>query len=86
VRGLLPIVRDDPPVPRDETSSVRLEVDWTRCAAHGLCGPVAPGLVRLDEHGYPIIEDADIPQEFVPEAQAAVEKCPALALRLNEAG
>jgi NADH:ubiquinone oxidoreductase subunit F (NADH-binding)/ferredoxin len=86
VRGLLPIVRDDPPVPRDETSSVRLEVDWTRCAAHGLCGPVAPGLVRLDEHGYPIIEDADVPQELVPEAQAAVEKCPALALRLNEAG
>jgi len=86
VRGLLPIVRDDPPVPRDGKSSVRLEVDWTRCAAHGLCGQVAPGLVRLDEHGYPIIEDADVPQELVPEAQAAVEKCPALALRLSEAG
>ncbi|GAB2805934.1 NADH-quinone oxidoreductase subunit NuoF family protein [Actinoallomurus bryophytorum] len=86
VRGLLPVVRDDPPLPQDETHSLRLEVDWTRCAAHGLCGQLAPGLVRLDENGYPIIEDADVPGALVAEAQEAVEKCPALALRLGEAG
>jgi len=84
VAGLMPVVRDDPPAPEDDTSSVRLEVDWTRCAAHGLCGQLAPGLVQLDENGYPIIADEDVPHRLVAEAQEAVEKCPALALRLNE--
>jgi ferredoxin len=41
-------------------------------------------LVQLDEHGYPIIADADIPHQLVPDAQDAVDKCPALALRLTE--
>jgi ferredoxin len=86
VAGLMPIVRDDPPAPEEETSSLRLEVDWTRCAAHGLCGKLAPGVVQLDENGYPMIVDADIPHEHVANAQEAVEKCPALALRLNETG
>jgi NADH:ubiquinone oxidoreductase subunit F (NADH-binding)/ferredoxin len=84
VAGLMPVVRDDPPAPEDEASSLRLEVDWTRCAAHGLCGQLAPGLVELDENGYPIIADADIPHQFVADAQEAVDKCPALALRLAE--
>ncbi len=86
VLGLMPVVRDDPPLPEDETPSVRLEIDWTRCAAHGLCGEVAPGLVRLDENGYPIVADADIPRPLLAEAREAVEKCPALALRLTESG
>ena len=86
VRGVLPVVRDDPPLPEDEAPKVRLEVDWTRCAAHGLCGELAPGVVRLDENGYPIIADEDVPAADVPAAQEAVEKCPALALRLGEVG
>ncbi|MDN3358707.1 NADH-ubiquinone oxidoreductase-F iron-sulfur binding region domain-containing protein [Actinomadura sp. DC4] len=84
VAGLMPVVRQDAPDAEAEASSVRLEVDWTRCAAHGLCGHLAPGLVQLDENGYPIIADADVPHRLVSEAQEAVEKCPALALRLIE--
>jgi NADH:ubiquinone oxidoreductase subunit F (NADH-binding)/ferredoxin len=84
VPGLMPIARARPAIPEDETSNLRLEIDWTRCAAHGLCGQLAPGLVRLDENGYPMIADADIPHRLVPDAQEAVEKCPALALRLSE--
>lgn len=84
VPGLMPIARARPAVSEDETSNLRLEVDWTRCAAHGLCGHLAPGLVRLDENGYPMIADTDIPHRLVPDAQEAVEKCPALALRLSE--
>jgi NADH:ubiquinone oxidoreductase subunit F (NADH-binding)/ferredoxin len=86
VRDLMPVVRTDSPVPEEETSHLRLEVDWTRCAAHGLCGDLAPDLVRLDENGFPMIADAEVPYGALPQAREAVEKCPALALRLAETG
>ena len=59
-------------------------VDWTRGDGHGLCALAAPGLIALDEWGFPLIgEPADGRAERAARRAAAV--CPALALRL-EAG
>jgi NADH:ubiquinone oxidoreductase subunit F (NADH-binding)/ferredoxin len=84
VRGLLPVIRTDTPLSEEDSPKFHLEVDWTRCAAHGLCGQVAPDIVRMDQNGFPIIADADLPFRLTSQAREAVDKCPALALRLSE--
>lgn len=85
VRGLLPINREIPVSDdRADDTGMRLVVDWTRCAGHSLCGYLAPDLVRLDEHGFPVIADTGVPRRLLPSAWQAIEMCPALALRLRE--
>ena len=61
----------------------RLRVDWIRCDGRGLCAELLPEMVRLDEWGYPIVEDEDLPYDLEPHARQAVAACPTLALRLE---
>jgi ferredoxin len=63
-------------------STARLRVNPIACAAHGLCGDLLPEMIRLDEWGYPIIDDRDVPADLLPHARRAVSACPALALAL----
>jgi NADH:ubiquinone oxidoreductase subunit F (NADH-binding)/ferredoxin len=77
VRGFLPL---DP-----EHDEARLVVDWTKCQGHGLCGRLVPELVQLDEQGYPVFLDMPVPFWLEREAEQAVQMCPALALRFEEA-
>ncbi|GAB2723645.1 NADH-quinone oxidoreductase subunit NuoF family protein [Kitasatospora kifunensis] len=69
------------PLPRDEGTS--LEVDWSRCAGHGLCGVLAPGLVRLGPHGFPSSTSIPVAPWQEHDARRAVNQCPALALRMR---
>ncbi|WP_329457978.1 NADH-ubiquinone oxidoreductase-F iron-sulfur binding region domain-containing protein [Streptomyces sp. NBC_01497] len=73
VRGALPLPREHRP---------RLTVDWSRCTAHGLCAEVAPGLVELGPHGYPMLHGADVAPWQEAAARRAVSQCPSLALRI----
>lgn len=63
----------------------RLVVDWTRCEGHGLCHALVPELVDLDEWGFPIISDRDVPADLVGHLRRAAKSCPALALRVEAA-
>jgi len=63
---------------------VKIAVDWTRCDGHGLCALAAPGLVRLDEWGYPRLRASVHPADETDGRRAAAV-CPALALRLERA-
>ena len=47
----------------------------------GLCFELLPESVRLDDWGYPVVDD-DLPAELVAQAREAVRACPTLALRL----
>jgi ferredoxin len=60
----------------------RLTVDPIMCHAHGLCAELLPELVRLDEWGYPIVDDPAVPSALHAEARAAAAACPTLALKL----
>jgi len=66
--------------------SLRLRVNPIACEAHGLCAELLPELIRLDDWGYPIIEDRDFPPELVGLAERAVDVCPTLALLLEDDG
>ena len=65
------------------TRSVKLVVDPTACRAHGLCAEMLPDVIRLDEWGYPILDDRPVPAALLASARAAVRSCPSLALRLD---
>ncbi|HYJ77706.1 MAG TPA: ferredoxin [Actinomycetes bacterium] len=61
----------------------RLVVDWPRCDGHGLCAEVLPELVSLDEWGYPVVADGQVPDHLRRDAARARDACPAVALRLD---
>jgi ferredoxin len=58
-----------------------LLVDPIACDGHGICAELLPEMIRLDDWGYPIIEDSVIPPELLDEVHLAIDACPVLALR-----
>jgi ferredoxin len=64
--------------------SRRLVVDIIECDGHGICAELLPEWVRLDDWGYPIIDDRVIPPALMAHAKRAVTACPSLALRLDK--
>jgi ferredoxin len=64
--------------------NMRLRVNPIRCEAHGLCVELLPELIRRDEWGYPIIEQAQVPSELEDLARKAADACPTLALLLQK--
>jgi ferredoxin len=65
------------------TADARLRVNPIACDGRGLCGEVLPELITLDDWGFPIILDQDVPPALWREAAEAVRLCPLLALRLD---
>jgi ferredoxin len=64
----------------------RLRVDPVACDAFGHCAELLPELIRLDEWGYPVIDDTPIPPRLVELAETAVRACPRKALSLHRVG
>jgi ferredoxin len=64
----------------------RLRVNPITCEGHGLCAELLPELIRLDDWGYPIIDQAEVPAELEDLARRAVDACPTLALLLEREG
>jgi len=63
--------------------SLDLVVDPIACDGRGLCAELLPELIALDDWGYPIISDVDVPPDLAREALEVVRICPKLALRLE---
>jgi ferredoxin len=63
----------------------QLRVNPIACEAHGLCAELLPELIRLDDWGYPIIEEGTVPAQLEGLARKAVDVCPTLALMLERA-
>ncbi len=61
----------------------RLAVDPIGCSGHGACAELFPERIRLDDWGYPMLDDRPIPDDLLPHARRAVAACPTLALRLR---
>jgi ferredoxin len=68
------------------TAGLRLAVDPIACDGRGLCAELLPGLITLDDWGFPLISSQAIPAALRGEASAAVHLCPRLALRLGTLG
>lgn len=64
--------------------SARVRVNPIACEGHALCAELLPELIRLDDWGYPIIEEAEVPDELLDLGHRAVDTCPTLALLIEE--
>jgi len=64
-------------------SKVRIRVDPIKCTGHGLCAELLPEMVKLDDWGYPIIDQHPIPDALRGYAEKAIGACPTLALMLE---
>ena len=65
--------------------SQRLRVNPIECRAHGMCAELLPERVTLDDWGYPILDGEPLTAELVEYARMAVDACPVLALKLEQA-
>ena len=65
------------------TTGPRLRVNPIACDGRGLCAEVLPEMITLDDWGFPVIGDAEVPPGLLDEAAEAVRLCPRLALRLD---
>ena len=65
------------------SAGTRLRVDPIACDGRRLCAEILPELITLDDWGFPIIRDVDMPDHLLDEAREAVRLCPKLALRLE---
>lgn len=63
----------------------QLAVNPIACTGHGICAEMLPELIGLDEWGYPILAEHDVPRHLTALARRAVRLCPTLALRLEAA-
>lgn len=54
------------------------------CDASGLCAELIPERVRLDDWGYPMIDQRPIGEDLIEHAARAVNRCPKLALFLEQ--
>jgi ferredoxin len=62
-----------------------LRVNPIACEGHGLCAELFPERVRLDDWGYPSVDETPIPRSLEPHMRRAVAACPTLALLLERA-
>jgi ferredoxin len=64
----------------------RLHIDWTACDGRGICAELLPELLAEDDWGYPVARDGAtepaVPDHLADAARRAIDRCPALALRL----
>jgi len=65
--------------------SETLRVNPIACDAHGLCAELFPEWITLDDWGYPIVRPNPVPPEMMEHAHRAVDACPVLALKLEQA-
>lgn len=65
------------------TEQTRLRVDPIACTGHGICAELLPELIRLDDWGYPILDESPVDPPVRADARRAIAACPALALRLE---
>jgi len=64
-------------------AGARLRVDPIACDGRGLCAEVLPELITLDDWGFPIIRDEEIPPSLMAGAGEAIRLCPLVALRAS---
>jgi ferredoxin len=60
-----------------------VEIDWTRCAGHGLCAELVPDRIASDEWGFPVIAPTAVRRGEQRDVRRAISVCPTLALRLG---
>jgi ferredoxin len=65
---------------------MRIALDPSACDGFGFCAEILPEALSLDEWGFPIVADGEIPTQLLGAARKAVASCPRRALALRGSG
>ena len=63
---------------------VKITLDPAACDGFGYCAEILPEMLSVDEWGFPIVADREIPEKLLRAARQAVQFCPRRALKLEE--
>lgn len=63
---------------------MKIEVDYDKCTALGICESLAPDFFEVDDEGDLQVLRADVPEDQRALVEQAVAGCPTGALRLLE--
>lgn len=63
-----------------EEDTVQVEVNPNICEGHGQCNAIAPEVYDLDECGYCLIRDPEVPPELEAQADEGARACPVQAI------
>ncbi|MFN2479071.1 MAG: ferredoxin [Pseudonocardiaceae bacterium] len=62
---------------------MRVEVNARICEGHGQCNAVAPEIYDLDEGGYCVINNSEVPRGLESQADQGALACPMLAITIT---
>ena len=65
--------------------SKAIRVNPIACEGHGLCAELFPERIRLDDWGFPIIDETPVSPSLEAHMRRAVAACPTLALLIERA-
>ncbi|SHN39952.1 ferredoxin [Cryptosporangium aurantiacum] len=61
---------------------MKVSIDTAKCAGHARCNALAPEVYDLDDDGYALPLDGEIPPELEEKARDGAESCPERAIVL----
>ncbi|MFF5141572.1 ferredoxin [Streptomyces sp. NPDC013157] len=62
---------------------MKVTIDSSSCSGHARCAAAAPGLFRLDDDGYALPLDGDVPQSLEQAARDGETACPERAISVH---
>lgn len=62
---------------------MRVAVDMDKCSGHGQCNAIAPEVYDLDDGGYCLIPDPEVPAGHEEAARDGAQACPELAITVS---
>lgn len=62
---------------------MRVEVDTNICEGHGQCNAVAPEVYDLDDGGYCLIPNPEVPPDLETYAEEGARACPVQAITIT---
>ncbi|HVM65961.1 MAG TPA: ferredoxin [Acidimicrobiales bacterium] len=63
---------------------MRISVDRERCTGHALCAAAAPGVYVLDDLGFNVTPDGEVPAALEDGARRGAMSCPESAITVEE--
>lgn len=61
---------------------MRVKVDGDRCQGHARCHALAPAVFEVDEYGFALAGEFEVPVEELDAAEDAAQGCPERAIAL----